>query len=198
MLDTELTAWLRDWSDGDDDAGERLLAEVYGELRRQASIYLRRERRDITLQPTALVHEIYLRLADQQRVRWHNRSQFFGVASQMMRRILVDHARGHRAKKRGGDQQRVPFEDAWGLAFERPSEIVAVDDALDQLARLDPGKARLVTMRFFGGLQFQEIAEVLGVSIPTVNRHWRIARAFLYQALHPDGPPDEDDSVPDG
>ncbi|MEM8930233.1 MAG: sigma-70 family RNA polymerase sigma factor [Acidobacteriota bacterium] len=189
-LDAELTAWLREWSDGDDEAGARLLAEVYRELRQQAASYLRHERRDITLQPTALVHEVYLRLADQQRIRWHNRAQFFGVAAQMMRRILVDHARSHRAQKRGGDQQRVAFEDVWDLAFEQPGEIVAVDDALEELARLDPGKARLVELRFFGGLQFQEIAEVLGVSIPTVNRHWRVARAFLYRALHPD-PSDE-------
>lgn len=182
----ELTVWLREWSEGDSAAGERLLGEVYQELRRQAARYLRRERDDITLQPTALVHEVYLKLADQDRIRWQNRSQFFAIASQMMRRILVDHARGHRAEKRGGDRAKIPLDEVWNLAQERPDEIVAVSEALDELARVDPQKAKLVELRFFGGLQFQQIAEILGVSSPTVNRHWRAARAFLYRQLHPE------------
>ena len=159
---------------------DELLSLIYGELRSLAANYLRRERPEHTLQPTALVHEAYLRLVDQTQVGWQNRAHFFGVAAQMMRRILVDHARAHNAGKRGHDFQKVTLDENVDQSFERGAELIALDDALQTLAEVDPQKARVVELRYFGGLSVEETAEVLGVSPVTVKRHWRMAKAWLY------------------
>ena len=181
-----VTRLLRAWGDGETAAGERLLPLVYGELRSMAGRYLRRERPDHTLQPTALVHEAYLRLVDQRLVGWQGRGQFFGLAAQMMRRILVDHARRHRYAKRGGDWVRIPFEEVENFGVARPQELVALDDALAELAEIDPRRAQIVELRYFGGLQVNEIAPLLDLSTATVNRQWRAARAWLFHRLQPD------------
>ena len=183
-ISPEITTLLKSWSSGDAQAGAHLLEKVYRDLRMQAARYLRRERSDITYQPTALVNEVYLKLNDQDRIQWQSRSHFFAISAQLMRRILVDHARARHSQKRGGDQMRVPMELAMDASKVRPKELIALDDALLELAKVDPMKAQLVEMRFFGGLQFQEIAKVLGVSSPTINRHWRVARAWLYRRLN--------------
>ena len=179
----EVTALLQDWSGGDRQALERLMPLVYGELRRLAASYLRSERRDHTLQPTALVHEAYLRLVDQRSTDWRNRAHFFGIAAQMMRRILVDHARRRHAAKRSGGT--VPFEvetsdDVW---LERGAELLALDAALTKLEGLDPDQARVVELRFFGGLTIEETAEAARVSPATVKREWRTARAWLRREI---------------
>lgn len=180
----DVTALLRAWSRGDADAGERLLPIVYGELRRQAARLLRRERRDHTLQPTALVHETYLRLIEQHAADWKNRTQFFAVAATAMRRILVDHARRHGARKRGGSWDRISFDET-RRAWPGPPDvdILALEEALDELAVLDPAKVRMVELRFFAGLDLEETAAVLGVSESTVTRDWRLARAWLFRRL---------------
>lgn len=182
-LSPEITTLLRSWSSGDVQAGSDLLEKVYRDLRTQAARYLRRERSDITYQPTALVNEVYLKLNEQDRIQWQSRSHFFAISAQLMRRILVDHARARQSLKRGGDQMRVPMEIAMDSANVRPRELLALDDALKELATVDPMKSQLVEMRFFGGLQFQEIAKVLDISTATVNRHWRVARAWLYRRM---------------
>jgi RNA polymerase sigma factor (TIGR02999 family) len=179
----DITALLRAWRAGDAEAGETLIRAVYKELRRQAARQLRRERRDHTLTPTALVHEAYLRLLGQQRVAWQNRAHFFGVAARMMRRVLVDHARQRRTAKRAGAACRVTLEEDVAASGPRDLDVVALEEALDALAALDPEKARMVELRFFGGLSLEETAEVLGVSESTVTREWRVARAFLYRHL---------------
>jgi RNA polymerase sigma-70 factor, ECF subfamily len=161
-------------------AVDALLPLIYDELRSLAANYLRRERPDHTLQPTALVHEAYLRMVDQTQVNWQNRAHFFGVAAQMMRRILVDHARAHTAEKRGADFQKLSLDENIDKTVERSSELIALDDALKTLARMDEQKGRIVELRFFGGLSIDETAEVLGVSAPTVKRQWRMAKAWLY------------------
>ena len=176
----DVTQLLARWSGGDREALEQLLPLVYRELRQLADRYLRRERSDHTLQATALVHEAYLKLIDQQNVRWQNRAHFFGVAAQMMRRILVDHARSSQAEKRGGEFQKFSLDENIDVSGERASDLVALDEALERLAQLDPQKARVVELRFFGGLSVEETAEVLGVSAPTVKRQWRMAKAWLY------------------
>jgi RNA polymerase sigma-70 factor (ECF subfamily) len=176
----EVTRLLVRLTDGDGGALEELLPLVYAELRRLAAGYLRRERPGHTLQPTALVNEAYLRLVDQSQVRWQNRAHFMGVAAQMMRRILVDHARGQRAEKRGGDFQKLSLDENIDVSGERAEELVALDEALERLAELDPQKSRIVELRFFGGLSVEETAEVIGVSAPTVKRQWRMAKAWLY------------------
>jgi RNA polymerase sigma-70 factor, ECF subfamily len=158
-----------------------LLPLVYGELRRLAAGYLRRERAGHTLQPTALVHEAYLRMIDQTQVHWQNRAHFFGVAAQMMRRILVDHARAHEAEKRGGEFQKLSLDENLDASGgERDVNLVALDDALNRLAEMDPQKSKIVELRFFGGLSIEETAEVLGIGTATVIRQWRMARAWLY------------------
>jgi RNA polymerase sigma factor (TIGR02999 family) len=159
---------------------DELLPLVYAELRQLASSYLRRERQGHTLQPTALVHEAYLRMIDQTQAHWQNRAHFFGVAAQMMRRILIDHARAQQADKRGGEFQKLSLDENIDVSGNRADELVALDDALKRLAEIDPQKSRLVELRFFGGLSVEETAEVLGVSAPTVKRHWRMAKAWLY------------------
>jgi len=180
----EVTRLLVRLTDGDRGVLDELLPLIYGELRRLAAGYLRRERVGHTLQPTALVHEAYLRLVDQTQVRWQNRAHFLGVAAQMMRRILVDHARAHEAGKRGGEFQKLSLDENIDASGEgRDLNLVALDDALERLAELDPQKSKIVELRFFGGLSVEETAEVLGVSAPTVKRQWRMAKAWLYGQL---------------
>lgn len=179
----DLTQLLVDWSDGDEEAFAKLMPAVYDELHRLASRYLHKERRDHTLQTTALVHEAYIRLIDQKRVRWQNSLQFFALAAQMMRRILVDHARRQRYAKRGGGARKISLEDAPEVSMERAADLVAVDEALSALGEIDAELARIVELRFFGGFKTEEIADFLGVSAPTVTRRWRIAKAWLYRYL---------------
>jgi len=174
----EVTALLKDWSGGDRQALERLMPLVYGELRKLAGSYLRSERSSHTLQPTALVHEAYIRLVDQKNVVWQNRAHFFGIASRMMRRILVDHARKRQAAKRGPLTYHVS-DPAGEPVRERDPELLALDSALSDLEKLDPQQARVVELRFFGGLTVDEIATVSGISSATVKREWRTARAWL-------------------
>lgn len=181
----QVTQLLRRWGNGEQHAVEQLLPLVYGELRGLAKRYLRRERQGHTLETSALVHEAYVRMIGQQKVEWRNRAHFFAISAQMMRRILVDHARAHLYKKRGGGAQKVSLDEALHVGAEPSQALVAVDDALKQLAEQDPDKARLVEMRFFGGLSHPEIAEVLDVSLSTVERQWRVARAWLYSHLEP-------------
>jgi RNA polymerase sigma factor (TIGR02999 family) len=186
MMETgtvRVTQLLLDISAGNRNAVEELLPLIYDELRRLAGGYLRRERGDHTLEATAVVHEAYLRMVDQTRVQWQNRAQFFGVAASLMRRILVDHARSHGARKRGSDFEKVGLEDDLVASSGRSAELVAVDEALEVLAKVDPLKSRIVELRFFGGLSIEETAEVLNSSTATVNRQWRMARAWLYGQL---------------
>jgi RNA polymerase sigma factor (TIGR02999 family) len=181
-----LTQLLIDAGEGNDAALNQILPQIYDELRRLAGSYMRRERSDHTLQPTALVHEAYLRLIDQRRVNWRNRAQFLGMAANMMRRILVNHARDRVAEKRGGSAARVTLSVAEGP--EQPElDLVAVDEALEKLADLDPRKTQIVEYKFFTGLTTEEIAEVLGISVATVEREWKFARAWLFAALKTPG-----------
>jgi RNA polymerase sigma factor (TIGR02999 family) len=179
----EVTDLLIAWSGGEPRAEERLLPLVYAELHELAASYMRRERAEHTLQPTALVHEAYMRLIDQQRVQWQNRAHFFAIAAQMMRRILVDHARRRQAARRGDNPLALPLTEVDDLGIEVSPDVIAVDEALVALTALDTEKGRIVEMRFFGGLSNAEIAEVLGVSLATIVRHWRVARAWLYRYL---------------
>jgi RNA polymerase sigma factor (TIGR02999 family) len=178
----EATLLLRAWGAGDREALDRLTPIVYDELRRLARSYLRRERPDHSLQATALVNEAYLRLVDYKHMQWQDRSHFFAVSAQLMRRILVEHARRHNLK-RGGDVQHVALEESAVVGGGRPGELLALDDAMNELARLDPRKAQVVEMRFFGGLSVEEVAEVLKVSPITVMRDWTTAKAWLYREL---------------
>lgn len=178
-----VTGLLERWSQGDQDALEQLMPLVYDELHRLAGAYLRRERRGHTLQPTALVNEAYLRLIDQRTARWHNRAQFFGVAAQLMRRILVDHARAHHAAKRGGSQEDLRLSLARPFGEQPDFDLLALHDALNQLAEIDPEQGRIVELRFFGGLTIEETAEVVGISHATVEREWKMARAWLRREL---------------
>jgi RNA polymerase sigma-70 factor (ECF subfamily) len=176
-----VTQLLVELTDGKTQVLERLLPIVYGELRVLANNYLRRERADHTLQPTALVHEAYLKLVDQKNVQWQNRAHFFGVAANIMRRILVDHARKHNADKRGGEFSKEQLEEALiVVSNEKSFELLALDDALEELAKVDPQKSRIVELRYFGGLSVEETAEVMGVSEITVKRHWKMAKAWLF------------------
>ena len=178
-----VTQLLIGWGNGDRSALDEMLPLLYGELRRLAAFYLKRERSNHTLQPTALVHEAYIRLIDQKRVNWKNRAQFFGLAAEMMRRILVNHARDRVVAKRGGHATRVALSAADSL-FEKPDvDMIALDDALLQLAQLDPRKSRIVELKFFGGLTTQEIAEIENISSRTVERIWTFTRAWLYRAI---------------
>lgn len=175
-----VTELLIEVSKGDREAVDLLLPVIYDELRKLAANYLRRERPDHTLQPTALVHEAYIRLVDQTRANWQNRAHFFGVAAQIMRRLLVDHARKHNAEKRGQDFQKLSLDENIDRVVDRSAELIALDDALKGLAELDEQKARMVELRYFGGLSIEETADVLGVSPVTIKRHWRFAKAWLY------------------
>lgn len=180
---SEVTRLLADLEAGRAGAESQLLPLVYDELRRVASGYMRRERPGHTLQATALVHEAYIQLVDQTRVTWRNRTHFFAVAAQLMRRILVDHARSHNAQKRGGPAPKLSLEEAAEWFEDRDVTLEALDDALSTLAQLDPRQGRIVELRFFGGLTVDETAEVLGISVPTVEREWRMARAWLHSQL---------------
>jgi RNA polymerase sigma-70 factor (ECF subfamily) len=181
-----VTALLADWSRGDSSALDQLLPLVYAELRRIAARQLRSERVNHTLQPTALVHEVYLRLVDQRQVDWQDRAHFLGVAAQTMRRILVDHARRHGAQKRGEGQQCVSIDDAKEIAASQEVPLLALDHALGRLEAVDPELARIVELRAFGGLTIEEAAHVLKVSPSTVKREWRTAKAWLNRELGAD------------
>ncbi len=183
-LQHEVTQILHEWSGGDADAPARLMPLVYDELRRQARNYMSKERGSHALQPTALVHEAYLRMVDQTRVNWQNRAHFYGLAASMMRRILVDHARALATEKRGGAVVRLSIEDVQIPLEQRAADFVALDEALEELSKFDERKARIVEMRFFGGLTDEEIAEVLGVSSRTVLRDWKTARLWLFRELN--------------
>jgi len=179
----EVTAILREWSEGHPDAPERLMPLVYEELKRLARQRLAGARDLNTLQPTALVHEAFVRLVDQTRVSWQNRAHFYGVAATIMRRVLIDHARAHATEKRGGAVVRLSLDDVQTPLEQRASDLVALDDALARLAEIDERKSRIVEMRFFGGLTEEEIANVLDVSRRTVLREWKTARLWLYREL---------------
>jgi RNA polymerase sigma-70 factor, ECF subfamily len=178
----EVSGLLRAWSEGDRAALDRLTPIVYDELRRLARRYMRGERTGHSLQTTALVNEAYMRLVDYKSMQWQNRAHFFAVSAQLMRRILVEHARRHNLK-RGGGVQHVSFEDTAEVSGDRAADLGALDDALDALARIDPRKVQVVEMRFFGGLSVEETAEVLKVSPVTVMRDWSTAKAWLYREL---------------
>jgi RNA polymerase sigma factor (TIGR02999 family) len=179
----DVTQILHDWTDGDQNAPERLMPFVYDELRRLARSFLARERDAHTLQPTALVHEAYVRLVDQTRVNWQNRAHFYGIAASMMRRILIDHARAHATEKRGGAAIHLSLDDVQVPVEQRASGLVALDKALEKLSQFDERKCRIVEMRFFAGLNDEEISEVLGVTTRTVLRDWKKARLWLYREL---------------
>jgi RNA polymerase sigma-70 factor, ECF subfamily len=179
----EVTERLIAWGAGDMAAFDQLLPLVYQELRRMAGNYLRQENPGHTLQPTALVHEAWLRLIDQTRVDWRNRAQFFGVAAQMMRRILVDHARAKHREKRGGDAVKLSLDDVINISQERAADLLALDDALDELRLIDWRKSRVVELRYFGGFSVEETAQILEVSSETVMRDWKMAKAWLYQQI---------------
>ena len=180
---THITGLLVAWSGGDREALDHLMPLVHDELHRQAARYLGRERRGHTLQPTALVNEVYLRLVDQTKVKWQNRAQFFGIAAQMMRRILVSHARSRHAAKRGGIEHRLTLNDDLAIYPQRDVRLLALDDALTKLEAIDPDKSRMVELRFFSGLSVEETAEVLGVSPRTVDRQWQTAKAWLQREM---------------
>jgi RNA polymerase sigma-70 factor (ECF subfamily) len=190
-LDTkDISKLLRAWSGGDQSALNGLTPIVYDKLRRLAHHYMDREHPDHSLQTTALINEAYLRLVDYKRMQWQNRAHFFAVAAQVMRRILVDHARSHNIK-RGGGAQHVSLDDVAVLSGDRTGDLVALDDAMNALAHLDPRKVQIIEMRFFGGLSVEETAEVLKVSPATVRRDWSIAKFWLYRELgggRADGP----------
>ncbi len=183
-----LTGLLIEWGQGDRAALDRLTPLVYDEIRRIAHRYVQREREGHTLQTTALINEAYLRLAGSQNVDWQNRAHFFAVTAQVMRHILIDHARRRRYVKHGGEAQRVAFDvaidEAVPMSKPRAAELVALDDALNELAKLDPRKSRVIELRYFGGLSLEETAAVLEVSLMTVRRDWRAAKAWLYKAVN--------------
>ncbi|MBB5058862.1 RNA polymerase sigma factor (TIGR02999 family) [Granulicella aggregans] len=181
--DGEVTRILHAVRQGDRAAQDLLIPLVYRELRRIASAHLKHESPNHSLQPTALVHEAFMRLIGIDRVDWQNRAHFFSVASSLMRRVLVDHARAHRADKRGGGAETIFLEEALTPSPGRARELVALDDALDHLAQLDKRQAKIVEMRFFAGMTEEETGEVLGISPTTVKRDWRIAKAWLYREL---------------
>jgi len=180
----EVTELLLQWRSGDRTALDKLTPLVYKELHRLAHGYLKQERPGHTLQTTALVHEAYLRLVEQDDIRWQNRAHFFAVSAQVMRHVLVDYARKSRSRKRGGDLRRVSLEEGAIVSRERDSELVALDDALQRLAESYPRPSRLVELRYFAGLSNQDAAEVLKISEATVERDWRFAKAWLYRELH--------------
>ena len=187
MTGTAVTALLLDWSNGDRGALERLMPLVYGELHNIARRHLSREDPDHTLQSTALVHEAYLRLVDQNRVQWQNRAHFFAVAAQLVRRILLDHARRRHAEKRGGMATRLTLDEGLLPERQRSIDILSLDEALNALAELDPQQARAVELRFFAGLTIAETAEAMGISATTVQRYWISAKAWLFDRLSGSG-----------
>ena len=182
-----VTELLQAWSGGDDDAFERLMPLVEAELRRLARAYMRRERRGHTLQTTALMNEAFLRLTDARRVSWQDRAHFLGISARLMRRILVDHARHRGYQKRGGGAQRVTLHEGLVVSADPALDVVALDGALDALAKVDLRKSRTIELRFFGGLSVEETAEVLQVSPDTVKRDWRLAKLWLLRELEGEG-----------
>jgi RNA polymerase sigma factor (TIGR02999 family) len=183
----QATKYLLDWSRGDTDAPAHLFPLVYDELRQLARSYLRQERSDHTLQATGLVHEAYLRMVDQSLTNLKNRAHFFGIAAQVMRRILVDHARRHRAEKRGGDWEKLELDESLLPNDDRNLDLIALDDALQDLMKFDPRQSQVVELRFFGGLTNEEVGEVLDISPRTVKREWRVARAWLHREIFAGG-----------
>jgi len=179
----DVTLLLKEFSRGNQDALAELIPAVYDELRRLAAYYLRQERSDHTLQATALVHEAYLRLVDQRNVDWKNRNQFFGVAAHLMRRVLLMHAREHRAAKRGGTAHKISLEDTAIFSQARADDLVFLDELLNRLATLDAQQERIVEMRFFAGLSVDETAELMGISPATVKRDWAMAKAWLAREM---------------
>jgi RNA polymerase sigma factor (TIGR02999 family) len=186
-MSQQITELLIDWNKGSADALEKLMPIVEAELRRIASNYMRRESPGHTLQTTALVNEAYLKLVDQKEVQWQNRAHFFALASQFMRRILLDHARSQRRAKRGGEAVHVDIEEVAIVSPQQSNELIALDEALVRLAEFDPGKSKIVEMRFFGGLTVNEVAEVLGIAPVTVMLHWRLAKAWLGREIRGEG-----------
>ena len=184
---SEITGLLVDWSNGDQAALEKLLPLVEQELHRLAHSYMRREDPDHTLQTTALVNEAYLKLIDQKKTRWQNRAHFFAIAAKIMRRILLNYARDQHRKKRGGKAVKVSLSDVSLFSMGRPEELIALDEALERLAKIDERKARVVELKYFGGLETDEIAEVLKVAPITVLRDWRFARAWLLREIENNG-----------
>jgi RNA polymerase sigma factor (TIGR02999 family) len=179
----QITDMLIAFGQGDQSALDNLLPLVYDELRRQAAAQLHRERVNHTLQPTALVHEVYLRLVNQKHLGWQNRAHFFGLTAQMMRRILVDHARSHRAEKRGGAELRLTLDEGVAATPQRDLDVMALDEALVKLEKIDSQKSRMVELRFFSGLSIEDTAEVMGLSPRTVTRQWQTAKAWLHREL---------------
>ncbi len=180
----EVIQLLAQWSNGDKSAFDKLMPLIHDELRRLAHRYMRREHPGHTLQTTALVNETYLKLTNRENIHWQNRAHFFAIAAQAMRSILVDHARSHAYAKRGGGAPRVVLDEALTVSPEVAAEVVALDDALKELAKLDPEQSRIVELRFFGGLTIEETAEVLRISSATVKREWNTARAWLYREIN--------------
>jgi RNA polymerase sigma-70 factor (ECF subfamily) len=178
-----VTQMLHDWSHGDREVLDKLVPVVYEELRRQAARYLKRERPGHTLQTTALIHEAYIRLIDQKNVHWQNRAHFYAISAKLMRRILVDHARSRQAAKRGGSDIKLPLEEAIIASEGREVDLVALDEALERLAAIDPQQSRVVELKFFSGMSVEETAEVLGVSTRTVKRDWNVAKAWLRREI---------------
>src|SRR5215475_5760609 len=180
----EVTRLLLDWSNGNQEALDKLMPLIDRELHRLAHHYMQGEKVGHTLQTTALVNEAYLRLVDQRHVQWKNRAHFFALSAQLMRRILVDHARKRKYAKRGGDAYKISFDEAMAVSRHRGEDLIALDDALEKLAAIDARKSKVVELRFFGGLSVEETAEALGVSPLTVKRDWRMAKAWLYNSLN--------------
>jgi RNA polymerase sigma factor (TIGR02999 family) len=180
----EVTQLLIAWSNGEEDALEKLVPLIYDELRRIARRYMKREPAGHTLQTTALVNEAYLRLIEQKGMKWQNRAHFFAISAQLMRRILVSMARARHADKRGGEARQVSLDEALTISEERAAELVALDEAMNELAALDPRRSRVVELRYFGGLSVEETAEVLKISPETVMRDWKRAKAWLYAELN--------------
>ena len=185
MSQDDVTGWLVAWGNGDPAADSRLIEAVYADLRRVARRRLRAERGDHSLTPTALVHEAYVRLVDLRRIRWQNRVQFFAIAARVMRRVLVDHARGHGALKRGGDGWRVSLSEHAAVTLPREIDLLDLEAALDKLGQINPRLIDIVVLRFFGGLTIEETAEAIQSSPATVKRDWIRARAWLFRALKP-------------
>lgn len=180
----DVTGLLHEWRHGDKSAFDRLMPLVYDEMRRIAHRYMQKERDGHTLQTTALINEAYVRLVGQQKIEWQNRAHFFAVTAEVMRHVLIDHARRLHYAKRGGGAQHVPFDDVDAMSTERAAELVALDEALSEFAKLDPRKSRVVELRYFGGLSLEETADVLEISLMTVRRDWRAAKAWLYRKLN--------------
>jgi RNA polymerase sigma-70 factor, ECF subfamily len=183
MSNEDITQLLVDWNQGNEAARDRLIPLVANELRRIASRYLYGERHEHTLQATALINEAYIRLVDQKQVQWQNRAHFFGVAAQLMRRILVDYARTRNAAKRDGQRHKLSLDDVINLSEEQDKNLVALDEALERLAKLQPQRSQIVELRFFGGMTIEETASALNVSIDTVKAEWRLAKAWLYREI---------------